>query len=519
MESTFWFMVSASGRLVTRGRGRKREGPILIIPVGHEDDTVRRLPWVTFFIIGFCVGVHILVSIQTASVRKDFEKKLVEFASFCLQHPGLEPDRETMVRLLGERNAGEFFDALEVLRVQSGAPAGAHSMEDQARLDELALDLAHTAELVPTRSLGYVPARKNVLGLLTGMFVHGGWLHLLGNLLFLYLTAPFIEDVWGRPLFLGFYLAAGVFSALMFGLHYPNLTAPLIGASGAIAGVMGAFLVRYWKTRIRFFYLFFMFVRGTFSAPAFIMLPLWFFLELFNAGAMDALNPGRGGATAHWAHVWGFAFGVGVALLAHRLHLEERYISPKIEAQLNYVDGVSEHLEEALAKKMNRRPEEAFVQALDLARRNPGRADVARVMWSLAVQTGRESEAAGPFAAFIEREVRRDQLEPALEDFRAFRRAGTGVTVSPGVKVALARRLLETHAPDDARDLLAEALDELRVDAPPGLLIDAAKLGAAVSSPGLTRRAIGLCLENPDIPADQKSRFRDYLDKLSTTGT
>ena len=147
--------------------------------------------------------------------------------------------------------------------------------------------------------------------LITYQFLHGGFLHLFGNLFFLFLAGPFIEDVWGRPVFAAFYLTAGALSALMFALRYPELDEPLIGASGAVAGVMGAFLVRYWKTRIRFLYFFIPFRPGTFTAPAWLMLPLWFARELVFAQAWDVASPGTGGGgVAHWAHVWGFAFGL-----------------------------------------------------------------------------------------------------------------------------------------------------------------------------------------------------------------
>ncbi len=487
---------------------------MFIIPIGHENDTVRRLPWVTFGLMAVCVAVNIVVSIQMASARKALETKFVDFVTYCAEHPSLEPNRATMVRLMGERNADRFFRELEAFQAQVGPETGYPTEEDQARFDALALDLTHAVEGLPTRTLGYIPAEKNIPGLFSGMFVHSGWLHLLGNLLFLYLTAPFIEDVWGRALFFGFYLAAGVFSAFLFGLHYPQLTVPLIGASGAIAGVMGAFLVRYWKTRIEFFYLFFFFVRGTFKAPAFVMLPIWFFLELFNAGAMDKANPGSGGVVAHWAHVWGFAFGLAVAFGVMKLRAEERYIAPKIDAQLSYVDTVSEQLESVLALKRERRLEEAFAQARDLAAKNPGREDVIRVLWGLAVETGQEIQAARPMASLIEREIRRSQLEAAADDYRSMKRAAQETGVSPAAKIELARHLQKSNDPDGARELLSEALGRLEAGSPAGLLIDAVKLGAALNSPKLVRRAIELCLLNADVPAEQKVRFTGYLEKL-----
>jgi membrane associated rhomboid family serine protease len=486
---------------------------MLIIPIGHEDNTVRRLPWVTFAIMAACFVTQILVSSQMANSRKALEVKLKDFLIYSVEHPYLEPDQQIIVRLVGEQNAQNFLKGLEMLRAQNEREPSEDAKAEQARFDELAQDLVQTVDDVPTRKYGYIASKKNALGLLTYMFIHGGWLHLLGNLLFLYLTGPFIEDVWGRPLYLVFYVAVGAFAAFMFGLHYPNINGPLVGASGAIAGVMGGFLVRYWKTKIEFVYFIFFFARGTFSAPAFVMLPLWFVLELFNAGAMDIVNPGGSGGVAHWAHVWGFVFGLGFALAIMKLKVEERHINPHIEAKITYVDNVTQSLENALRIKQERRFEEAFTQVLELARTNPGREDITRVLWGLSVELGRENEAAQPLAAVIEREIRRDQMDAALDDYMPFRRAKTGIKLSPAANLALARHLLKKNFVDEAREVVIETLGQLDFNSPSGLVLGIAEVAASLS-PALARKAIELCLGNPEIPADRKQKLQEYLDRL-----
>ena len=127
---------------------------------------------------------------------------------------------------------------------------------------------------------------------------------------FLWLCGVNLEDRWGRWLFLPFYLCAGVAGALLHRALAPDAFVPVIGASGAIAGAMGAFLVTMARTRISFAYVLLISFRpraGTFQSPAYVMLPLWLGSELLGAW----LKPGDG--TAHWAHVGGFAFGAAVA--------------------------------------------------------------------------------------------------------------------------------------------------------------------------------------------------------------
>jgi len=166
--------------------------------------------------------------------------------------------------------------------------------------------------------------------------------------------------------------------------HFPSphnslrvkITGPLIGASGAIAGVMGAFLIKYWKTKMRFFYWIGFFFRGTFEAPAFVMLPLWLLMEIFNAKVVDSINSQSGGGVAHWAHVWGFALGAGVALAMIYFKVEERYIHPKIEAKIEAQEGPVDAVITAVQKKNTGMIDEAYALLSDEAKKNPTRKDV-----------------------------------------------------------------------------------------------------------------------------------------------
>ena len=134
-----------------------------------------------------------------------------------------------------------------------------------------------------------------------------GWLHLLSNLWFLWLCGTNLEDRWGRAVYLPFYLSAGVVAALAQKAFAVDSMTPIVGASGAIAGAMGAFLVMFARTRIKFAYAFFFVRWGTFSAPAAVMLPLWLATEVFSGTMQES-------GVAHWAHVGGFLYGAAFAL-------------------------------------------------------------------------------------------------------------------------------------------------------------------------------------------------------------
>ena len=185
----------------------------------------------------------------------------------------------------------------------------------------------------PLASLGYVPAEPTWVSLFTSLFVHAGILHLLGNMLFFFVSGPFIEDVYGRPLFTLLYLSAGVASVLTHAKMNPESTIPIVGASGAISGIMGAFLVRLGTRRIRF--LWFPLPpfpwRKHFAMPAFVFLPLWFLYQLLLASVAQ----GRGGV-AVYAHIGGFLFGAVAAIVIAVSGIEKRWIHPAIEKEVGY---------------------------------------------------------------------------------------------------------------------------------------------------------------------------------------
>jgi membrane associated rhomboid family serine protease len=158
---------------------------------------------------------------------------------------------------------------------------------------------------------------------LTSMFLHGGWAHIIGNMWSLWIFGDNVEDKMGRLRFLLFYLLTGLAAGLIHWFTNANSTVPTVGASGAIAGVLGAYFVLFPRARIIalfpiFFFPFF------FEVPAVVYLLFWFLSQLVG-GALAGIGPDNVGGVAWWAHVGGFASGV----LLHRLFLPSRESAPR----------------------------------------------------------------------------------------------------------------------------------------------------------------------------------------------
>jgi len=164
---------------------------------------------------------------------------------------------------------------------------------------------------------GLVPARlmsgEGLETVVTSMFLHAGWMHLGGNMLFLWIFGDNLEEEMGHLGFLIFYLACGAAAGLAQALPDPGALTPMVGASGAIAGVMGGYLLLFPKARVDVLFIFIIFFR-IFAIPAWIVLGIWLALQIFSGVA----TPTDAGGVAYWAHVGGFVAGLVLTLPAWR---------------------------------------------------------------------------------------------------------------------------------------------------------------------------------------------------------
>jgi membrane associated rhomboid family serine protease len=300
------------GLVEARDDARAYDGGV-IIPISHERMSARRLPVVTAALIVACIVVQIVLTVRGdhgGDGNADARTHVVEYFT---QHPYLSVKPDAIPELDAE--------TVQMAHMASGAieaPDEAARASEQKELDALVAEATRAAATDdPIHRFGYVPASPSVLALFTSQFVHSGWFHLLGNMYFLVLCGMTLEDRWGRLVFPLFYLASGAVAALSHGLLHPHDTAPLVGASGAIAGCMGAFAVALARTRMRFALLV-TFRPRTFTAPAFVVLPFWAAFEALWGWVL----PGDG--TAHFAHVGGFVFGVVAATVLRWTGVDRR---------------------------------------------------------------------------------------------------------------------------------------------------------------------------------------------------
>jgi membrane associated rhomboid family serine protease len=154
---------------------------------------------------------------------------------------------------------------------------------------------------------GFVPAEFNPLTIFTSMFMHGGFAHIIGNMWFLYIFGDNVESILGHVKYFIFYLACGIGAALAQFFVEPASQVPMIGASGAVAGVLGAYMIRFPKARVHVLAVIIIFIT-TFVVHAQIVLGLWFLMQL--SGGLGSLGVDTTGGVAWFAHIGGFIIGV-----------------------------------------------------------------------------------------------------------------------------------------------------------------------------------------------------------------
>jgi membrane associated rhomboid family serine protease len=290
----------------------------MLIPLRHENMSGRRWPVISIALIAINVVVFLGTHWQIDAQNPKRTEVRAHILMLAAMHPELHlnPEVQEFVATFRDKNPAVWQKVASPMRqVEDGWDAKMRLMEDPAELqnemDSLTSQYADVEHGSILANYAFVPAHPKPISYVTANFLHGGWLHIIGNMWFLWLAGAILEDTWGRVIYPIFYFLSGAMALVFHGWANPGSLVATLGASGAVAALMGAFLVRFPKTKIEMLWLFgFGFRSYRFHARAYWLLPLWLFMELFSG----ALLGGNSGGVAHWAHVGGFVFGAVVAV-------------------------------------------------------------------------------------------------------------------------------------------------------------------------------------------------------------
>jgi membrane associated rhomboid family serine protease len=307
----------------------------MLVPIGHENMSARRWPVITIglILLNFFafLGTHWVMEKQDSQLWQVREHVLI----LAAMHPRLllTPEVQEWITEFRSHDPDDWAEMEKPnYAVIDEWDARTRGLDDpaalQAEMDSLASQYSQLMASSIDQRYAFVAAHPRPITYLTSTFLHVGWWHLIGNMWFLWLAGFVLEDAWGRPLYLLVYLTAGAFATQFDAWANPGSIIPSVGASGAIAGLMGAFLVRFPKMKVRMMWFFDLglFPFSRFWMRAYWLLPIWVLMEI-NYGMGPSDNIG------HWAHVGGFLFG-GVAAVAIRYSGLEHKMNKAIEEQV-----------------------------------------------------------------------------------------------------------------------------------------------------------------------------------------
>lgn len=393
----------------------------MLIPLRHENMQGRRWPVITFGIIALntiiFLGTHSTIDKQ----GPELGAVKIHLVMLAAEHPELKIPEKAQEFITYERtkNAPLWKEAQRPNRdLFDTWDAKFRAQDDpeilQQEMDSLGESYAELSSSSLLNKYAYIPAHPTLVSMITASFLHGGWLHIIGNMWFLWLAGAVLEDTWGRLIYPAFYLIAGVLAFLVHGMVNVGSFTPTIGASGAIAGLMGAFLVRFPTTKIEMGYLFFYrFYR--FKMAAYWLLPLWLLIEILYG------STGLSAGVAHWAHIGGFAFGALIAVAIRKTGLEQ--IAEKgIQEQISWVSHPLLVQAGEQMEKGELDPAAATLQKL--LQEKPDSMDAYRMLQRIYWQKSDLPAHRDALAKLMSLEIKANDHEGALQTCQDFRNSG-----------------------------------------------------------------------------------------------
>ena len=456
-------------------------------PTGPEHGSLRRMPWVSISIMGLISLIYLYHNLAPGDLGP-----VIKAMNYRAARPYL-----TAPPILDQLIEG---NASFILTTRRGKPKDPVRVRlEQEEMDLLAARGLAALEALPIRRWSYAPGDFEIVGLFSHIFYHQAMFHVALNFLFFALCGPFMEDRWGRVFFPCFFVAGGVASALAMTLQFPGATVLLYGASGAVAAVMGAYLVRYRHVKMRL-----MtspspwFPKALEISPMWIA-PTWFIGEVLYMYLMrDVFGSGY---IVVWSHVWGFVFGAIVALAIQRFDLESKLYADEYDQlpeELRLEWDIEKHL------KFNEL-DEALKLLAEASAKFPEHESFLEQYWDQAFRMGRGAAAHAIVKKLIQRDLDRRGYDRAYFHWQGLIESAPGDNISLPLINRLAIGLLDETNRDSAKQVIGYTVDHLASGLAEETLLQFVETASFVD-PGLALRALAVIIQKQ--PTDE---FRQRL--------
>jgi len=408
---------------------------MLLLPIKHENMSARRWPVITLSLIALNTIVFLITNFAVKDTSDKRAEIKVDTVILAAEHPELkmQPEQQRLV------DAFKKYDPKTWNEIQSPHretineyDARIRAMGDpdelQAEMDRLGTEYKQLKASSIDEQYAFIPGRPSAITYLTANFLHGGWMHLIGNMWFLWLAGFVLEDVWGRGIYTAFYLIAGAVALQIHAWANPGDMTPTVGASGAVAALMGAFLVRFPKMKIEMLWVLWIsivklartgnpFRYFRFRVSAYWLLPFWLAMEIFS-GALFSQD-----GVAHWAHVGGFLFGTLVAVAIKYSGLEHK-ANKAIEEKIGWT--ADPELEQASTMMEQGQLDEAAQLLTSYVATKPSSLDAWALLRQIHTRRADTKAALDATVKTCSLHLKAHEIEAAFQDYAEFIDAGGG---------------------------------------------------------------------------------------------
>ena len=400
----------------------------MIVPLRQENDRGWRWPYVTIAMIALSA---LLFFVAHNSIDDQFNR-LAEVQSHTLRLAAAYPDaplspaQQQLVSSFrrSQRASWDQFASRESNPDDKWEVEMRQYTPDQMKQESLSL--ANQLDQMRQSAIfqfGLAAPRPTLISFLTASFIEGSWLHIVLNLWFLWLLGAALEDVWGTPLFAGIYLVSGIGALIVQALANRGGTVPVIGASGAVAALLGAFLVRFSTSKIQLGLFYFRPNLLRFSLPAYAVLPAWI-VGQFVSSRMSH----QSGGASYWSQIGGFAIGLTVAAVLHYSGIEKR-MEQAMDSQVSWsadprIVKASDYLEE-------NNYDSAIAELQTQIKDKPDCIEAWELLPSLYWKKGNIAAHQEALETVCRLHVKSKNFEAAWQDYEDYVRAGGGNSKMP----------------------------------------------------------------------------------------
>jgi membrane associated rhomboid family serine protease len=419
-----------------------------------KTDPVRRIAWVSYGLALACVAGFFFAKSATLEADASAAGHLASAEEYIREHPYLEPP-PLLERRIQRADVERLRQSFQEARQRRSAPPipVRIQLREQAKLERIVARVAAQVDGLPARRWGVRPSEQQGATFFTHIFFHAGWLHLLSNLLLLVLLGYFLEGVWGSAVFSCVVSAATAGAAGAFVLQNPGFDEPLIGISGLVAGLFGAFLVRFGGTREPVPYGVAIILGGLV-----LLLPVWLGLEWSIARGVSA-PPAEVGAwnASVWALAGGFVSGALLSFAIRVLGVERSIQRAEVGGDIRR-GATNPQLERALRERSAGRLDQAFKLLSGILRREPEHLDASLAFWDVANGLGRPGAAASAIRRVVRDEIQRGDRANAVKHWRELAECGFDGDAEPALLIRMATMLRDAGERQAAVRALRNAL-------------------------------------------------------------